>query len=87
MKPSTKTRKTPNRYNLIREFLDKRKKENEKNGKDAEKQFSQYWLAKETGLTYTTVTSYYHGRSEPTLKNLFEIARALEVSPKDLLNC
>ena len=58
--------------NRIREVMDKNR-------------VTQYALAKETGLTYVTIHSYYHGKSEPSLDNLFAIAEALKVSPKDLL--
>jgi putative transcriptional regulator len=62
------------RMNLIREVLDRNN-------------ISQYKLAKDTGLTYVTIQNYYHGKREPSLENLFKIAKVLKVSPKDLLNC
>lgn len=51
-----------------------------------EKQKSGYWLAKETEISYNSIHGYVHGRIEPSLTNLFRIAEALKVSPKDLIN-
>lgn len=66
------------KYNRIKEVLDARKVDGEHK--------TQYWLAKSTGITYASITSYYHGKSEPTLKNLFKIAQQLKVNPKELIN-
>lgn len=51
-----------------------------------EKGVTQYWLAKQTGITYITIHSYYHGKSEPSLDNLFKIAETLHLNPKELIN-
>lgn len=52
----------------------------------AEKEKSGYWLAKETEISYNSIHSYLHNRMEPSLTNLFRIAEALKVSPKELIN-
>lgn len=51
--------------------------ENEKSG---------YWLAKETEISYNSIHGYMSGKIEPSLTNLFRIAEALKVNPKELLN-
>ncbi len=45
-----------------------------------------YWLAKETGISYSLLHSYVAGKREPGLDNLFKIARALGLNPKELIN-
>lgn len=45
-----------------------------------------YWLAAETEISYSLLHSYVSGKREPGLENLSKIARALKVSPKDLIN-
>jgi len=67
-------KKNPKRTHRIKEAL-------------KEKNKSSYWLSNETGLTLNTVYRYVNGKGDPTLTNLFRIAEALEISPKDLLNC
>lgn len=47
---------------------------------------SQYWLAQETGITNNSINSYVNNKVEPSLTNLFRIAEALKVNPKDLIN-
>jgi putative transcriptional regulator len=47
---------------------------------------SQYWLAQETGITANSINSYVKNKVEPSLTNLFRIAEALKVNPKDLIN-
>jgi putative transcriptional regulator len=51
-----------------------------------EKGRSQYWLRNETGITDASISAYVNGRSEPSLNNLFRMAEALGVNPKDLIN-
>jgi transcriptional regulator with XRE-family HTH domain len=51
-----------------------------------EKEKSGYWLAKETEITYNSIHNYLHNRVDPSLTNLFRIAEALKVDPKELLN-
>ena len=47
---------------------------------------SQYWLAKETGITDMSINGYFHNRVSPSLEQLKKIAEALGVSGKDLIN-
>jgi putative transcriptional regulator len=51
-----------------------------------EKQKSAYWLAKETEISYNSIHAYIHNRTEPSLTNLFRIATALRVNPRELIN-
>jgi putative transcriptional regulator len=69
-----KAQSSKHKLNLIREMMDKKK-------------ITRYKMAKDTGITYVSINNYYLGRQEPSLDRLFLIAKALEVSPKDLLNC
>ncbi|MBC6367574.1 MULTISPECIES: helix-turn-helix transcriptional regulator [unclassified Algoriphagus] len=50
-----------------------------------EKGIKQVWLAEKLGKSYNMVNSYVQNRQQPRLEVLFEIARILEVKPKDLL--
>jgi putative transcriptional regulator len=61
------------RLNRVKEVLDE-------SGK------SQYWLRNETGITDVSISGYVNGRVEPSLKNIFRIAEALKVNPRDLIN-
>jgi transcriptional regulator with XRE-family HTH domain len=47
---------------------------------------SGYWLAKETEISYNSINGYVNGKIEPSLTNLFRIASALGVNPKELIN-
>jgi transcriptional regulator with XRE-family HTH domain len=47
---------------------------------------SGYWLAKETNISYNSINGYVNHRVEPSLTNLFRIAEALKVNPKELIN-
>jgi transcriptional regulator with XRE-family HTH domain len=51
-----------------------------------EKEKTAYWLAKETEITYNSIHCYVHNKVEPSLTNLFRIAAALKVDPKELIN-
>lgn len=50
-----------------------------------EKGISQTWLAEQLGKSYNMVNAYVQNRQQPRLEVLFEIARILEVSAKDLI--
>ncbi|MBN3581056.1 helix-turn-helix transcriptional regulator [Algoriphagus aestuarii] len=50
-----------------------------------EKGIKQIWLAERLGKSYNMVNGYVQNRQQPRLEVLFEIARILEVNPKDLL--
>lgn len=66
-------KKTKKRLNRVKEVLQ-------------EKGRSQYWLRNETGITDVSISAYVNGRSEPSLNNLFRMAEALGVDPKELIN-
>lgn len=51
-----------------------------------EQERSGYWLAKETDISYNSINGYVNGKIEPSLTNLFRIAEALKVNPKELIN-
>ena len=51
----------------------------------ADKGIKQTWLAEKLGKSYNMVNGYVQNRQQPRLEILFEIARILEVDPKQLL--
>jgi putative transcriptional regulator len=50
-----------------------------------EKGIKQIWLAERLGKSFNTVNSYVQNRQQPRLEVLFEIAKILEVDPKELI--
>ncbi|WP_339901592.1 helix-turn-helix transcriptional regulator [uncultured Cyclobacterium sp.] len=50
-----------------------------------EKGIKQTWLAEQLGKSYNMVNGYVQNRQQPRLEVLYEIARILNVKPKDLL--
>lgn len=50
-----------------------------------EKGIKQTWLAEKLGKSFSIVNAYACNRRQPSLEVLFEIARILQVSPKDLI--
>ena len=50
-----------------------------------EKGIKQTWLAERLGKSYNMVNGYVQNRQQPRLEVLFEIAKILEVDPKDLI--
>jgi transcriptional regulator with XRE-family HTH domain len=50
-----------------------------------EKGIKQIWLAEQLGKSYNMVNGYVQNRQQPRLEVLYEIARILDVNPKDLL--
>ena len=50
-----------------------------------EKGIKQTWLAQQLGKSYNMVNGYAQNRQQPRLEVLFEIARILQVNPKDLI--
>jgi putative transcriptional regulator len=50
-----------------------------------EKGIKQKWLAEQLGKSYNMVNSYIQNRQQPRLEILFEIAKILNVEPKELL--
>lgn len=50
-----------------------------------EKGISQTWLAKNLDKSYNTISEYSRNLRQPSLEDLYRIAKILEVNPKDLL--
>lgn len=50
-----------------------------------EKGIKQTWLAEKLGKSFCIVNSYVCNRRQPSLEVLFEIAKILQVNPKDLI--
>lgn len=50
-----------------------------------EKGLTQTWLSDQLGKSYNMVNAYVQNRQQPRLEVLFEIARILEVDPKELI--
>ena len=50
-----------------------------------EKGIKQTWLAEKLGKSFNTVNSYAQNRQQPRLEVLFEIAKILEIDPKELI--
>ncbi len=46
---------------------------------------SQKWLAIQIGKSYNMVNAYVQNRQQPRLEILFEIAKVLDVDPKELI--
>lgn len=52
----------------------------------AEKNKSGKWLAEQLGKTDNTVSRWVQNKTQPSIEQLFDIARTLDVDVKDLLN-
>ena len=52
-----------------------------------EHEIKQTWLAERFGKRFCIVNSYVCNRLQPSLEVLFEIAKILNVDPKELLDC
>lgn len=50
-----------------------------------EKRLTQVWLAKSLNKSFKMVNAYACNRKQPSLETLFEIAKLLQVSVKDLI--
>lgn len=50
-----------------------------------QKGIKQTWLAERLGKSYNMVNGYVQNRQQPRLEVLYEIAKILDVNPKDLL--
>lgn len=50
-----------------------------------EKGIKQTWLAEKLGKSFSIVNAYACNRRQPSLEMLFEIAKILQVDPKDLI--
>lgn len=51
-----------------------------------EKDIQQTWLAERLSKSFCIVDSYVCNRRQPSLKVLFEIAKMLNVNPKELID-
>ena len=61
------------KMNRIKEVLD-------------EKGIRQTWLADKLGKSFSVVNAYACNRRQPSIETLFEIAKILQVDPKELLH-
>ena len=50
-----------------------------------QKGIKQKWLAEQLGKSYNMVNSYAQNRRQPSIEDLYRIAKILNVNPKDLL--
>lgn len=50
-----------------------------------EKGIKQIWLAEKLGKSFSIVNAYACNYRQPSLEPLFEIAKILQVDPKDLI--
>lgn len=50
-----------------------------------QKGIKQTWLSERLGKSYNMVNGYVQNRQQPRLEVLYEIAKILDVNPKDLL--
>lgn len=51
-----------------------------------EKGIKQIWLAKKLGKSYNMVNGYVQNRRQPSLEDLYKIAKILDVDTAQLLN-
>lgn len=61
------------KLNYIKEVLD-------------EKDFQSKWLAEQLNITEITVSRWTSNKRQPHLEQLFAIANAINVSPRELIN-
>ena len=52
----------------------------------AERNKTNRWLAEKTGKSDITISRWVQNKTQPSLEQLVEIAKFLEISPKDLIN-
>ena len=52
----------------------------------AERNKTNRWLAEKTGKSDITISRGVQNKTQPSLEQLVEIAKVLEISPKDLIN-
>ena len=50
------------------------------------KGIKQTWLAEQIGKSFSVVNAYVCNRRQPSLEQLFEIAKILNVNPKELID-
>lgn len=51
-----------------------------------DKGISQTWLAKQLGKSFCIVNAYACNRKQPSREVLFEIAKILQIDPKELID-
>ena len=52
----------------------------------AERNKTNRWLAEKTGKSDITISRWVQNKTQQSLEPLVEIAKVLEISPKDLIN-
>ena len=52
----------------------------------AERNKTNRWLAEKTGKSDITISRWVQNKTQPSLEQLVEIAKVLEICPKDLIN-
>ena len=52
----------------------------------AEKNITKKWLAGQLNKSVITISRWSQNKSQPSLEQLREIAKVLNISPKDLIN-
>lgn len=52
----------------------------------AERNKTNRWLAEKTSKSDITISRWVQNKTQPSLEQLVEIAKVLEISPKDLIN-
>nr|WP_302761446.1 helix-turn-helix transcriptional regulator [Phocaeicola coprocola] len=52
----------------------------------AEQNKTNRWLAEKIGKSDITISRWVQNKTQPSLEQLVEIAKLLEISPKDLIN-
>lgn len=52
----------------------------------AERNKTNRWLAEKIGKSDITISRWVQNKTQPSLEQLVEIAKVLEISPKDLIN-
>ena len=52
----------------------------------AERNKRNRWLDEKTGKSDITISRWVQNKTQPSLEQLVEIAKVLEISPKDLIN-
>ena len=52
----------------------------------AERNKTNRWLAEKTGKSDITISRCVQNKTQPSLEQLVDIAKVLEISPKDLIN-
>lgn len=50
-----------------------------------EKGISQTWLSTQMGKSYNTINEYARNKRQPSLEDLYKIAKILKIKPTDLL--